>query len=149
MRLTQFTDYSLRVLIYVAAHPEGRATIAQVASSYGISENHLIKVAHFLGQAGYLATSRGRGGGLRLARPATHINVGAVVRETEGTDIPAACFDAEAEPCPIDRICRLRGVLREAVQAFYAVLEHYTLEDLVFNRKRLRTVLLLPRTRAA
>jgi Rrf2 family nitric oxide-sensitive transcriptional repressor len=149
MRLTQFTDYSLRVLIYVAANREERTTIAEVASSYGVSENHLIKVVHFLGKAGYLATSRGRGGGLRLARPAKQINVGSVVRETEGVDIPAACFDVEADHCPIDRICRLRGVLREAVQAFYAVLERYTLEDLVFNRSRLRTVLLLPRARAA
>jgi Rrf2 family transcriptional regulator, nitric oxide-sensitive transcriptional repressor len=148
MRLTQFTDYSLRMLIYVAAHPEERATIAEVASSYGISENHLIKVAHFLGHAGYLATLRGRGGGLRLARPAKQINVGLVVRETEGVDIPAACFDVEADPCPIERVCRLRGVLKEAVQAFYTVLERYTLEDLVLNRQRLRTVLLLPRASA-
>lgn len=149
MRLTQFTDYSLRVLIYVAANPEERATIAEVASSYGISENHLIKVVHFLGKAGYLATLRGRGGGLRLARPAKQINIGSVVRETEGVDIPAVCFDVEADRCPIERICRLRGALKQAVQAFYTVLEGYTLEDLVFNRKRLRSVLLLPRASAS
>src|SRR5512132_737536 len=137
MRLTSFTDYSLRVLIYVAAQPEGRATIAEVARTYDISENHLTKVVHFLGKAGFLANVRGRGGGLELARPASAINIGAVVRETEGNAIPAECFEEGSAICAISDVCRLRGVLDEAVRAFYGVLDRYTLQDLVRNRQTL------------
>lgn len=144
MRLTSFTDYSLRVLMFVAAHPAGRTTIAEVARSYDISEHHLTKVVHFLAKAGFLVTVRGRGGGLCLARPARRIGVAAVVREAEGAAIPAACFDSAAEPCAIARVCRLRGVLDEAVQAFYTTLEQYTLADLVANHQRLRLILAPP-----
>jgi Rrf2 family transcriptional regulator, nitric oxide-sensitive transcriptional repressor len=147
MRLTSFTDFCLRVLIYVAAQPEGRATIAEVARGYDISENHLVKVVHFLGKAGFLANVRGRGGGLRLARPAAEINVGQVVRQAEGADVPAACFDPEGVRCSIAPVCALRGVLGEAVEAFYAVLDRHTLADLVANRKRLRTILMRQETR--
>lgn len=147
MRLTSFTDYSLRVLIYVAAQPEGRATIAEVAKTYGISENHLTKVAHSLGMAGFLTNVRGRGGGLELGRPAAKINVGAVVRHTEGTPVPAQCFKEDgAFLCTISRVCRLRGVLSEATRAFYAVLDRYTLDDIVRNRQALKSVL-FPLTR--
>jgi Rrf2 family nitric oxide-sensitive transcriptional repressor len=141
MRLTSFTDYSLRVLIYVAAQPEGRATIAEVARTYDISENHLTKVVHFLGKAGFLTNVRGRGGGLELSRPAREINVGAVVRHTEGAAVPAACFEADNDTCNIVKVCKLRGVLEEAVQAFYGVLDKYTLDDLVHNRRTLNRIL--------
>lgn len=143
MKLTSFTDYSLRVLIFVAARPEARATIGEIAGSFGISEHHLTKVVHFLGKAGFLTNVRGRGGGLTLARPARDINVGAVVRETEGAAVPAECF-APDNQCTIARVCRLRGVLNEAVDAFYEVLDRYTLEDLVHNRKPLSRVLFAP-----
>ena len=146
MRLTSYTDYCLRVLVFVAARPEARATIAEIAQSYGISENHLVKVVHFLGKAGFLENVRGRGGGLQLARPAAKINVGAVVRSAEGPAVPAACFDTSAQRCSIAPVCRLRGVLGEAVDAFYAVLDRYTLAELVADRARLRTIL-LPRPR--
>lgn len=92
---------------------------------------------------------RGRGGGLRLARPAARINVGAVLRGAEGPAVPAACFDASAARCEIAPVCRLRGVLADAVDAFYAVLDRYTLADLVADRERLRAVLLPVPRRAA
>lgn len=140
MKLTTFTDYSLRVLIYVAAAPEGRATIAQVAQAFDISENHLVKVAHLLGREGILLTTRGRGGGLALARPAKEINVGAIVRLTEGGDYPAECF-RDDNRCSIAPVCSLAGVLDEALKAFYAVLDRHSLADLVRNRPTLVRVL--------
>src|SRR5262245_13503920 len=95
MRLTSFTDYSLRVLIYLAAQPQRRATIAEIARAFDISENHLTKVVHFLGKHGWLANVRGKGGGLGLARPPQQVCVGMVIRQTEGGDLPAECFDDE------------------------------------------------------
>lgn len=146
MKLTTFTDYSLRVLIYVAAAPEGRATIAEIARAFGISENHLVKVVHLLGREGILVNTRGRGGGLALARPPEEINVGEVVRLAEGEDLPAECFREDGR-CTIAAACRLAGVLDEALKAFYAVLDRHTLADLVHNRKRLVSLLrLFPRT---
>lgn len=142
MRLTAFTDYGLRVLMYLAAAPERRATIGEIARAFGISENHLMKVVHALGKAGLLANVRGRGGGLALARPPHMINVGAVVRSTEGEAMPAECFDRESNTCDIVRVCRLRGVLAEAVDAFYAALDRHTLADLlVQNRAALTRIL--------
>src|SRR5690242_9329649 len=131
MRLTTFTDYSLRVLIYVATAPTGRATIGEIARAFGISENHLVKVVHRLGQAGVLVNTRGRHGGLRLALPPSKIGLGQVVRGTEGPDVPAECFETGHADCAIARGCGLRPVLSDAVQAFHAVLDRYTLEDLV------------------
>jgi Rrf2 family nitric oxide-sensitive transcriptional repressor len=141
MRLTSFTDYSLRVLIFLAVAPRGRATIAEIADAYGISENHLMKVAHLLGREGLLVTTRGKGGGLTLARRPSTINVGVVVRLTEGPPVPAECFDRERNACVVSPVCKLRGVLGDAVKAFYAVLDGYTLEDLVRNRHALAKVL--------
>ena len=143
MKLTSFTDYSLRVLIYLAAEPGRRATIAEIAAAFEVSEHHLTKVVHFLGKQGWLANVRGKGGGLGLSVPPQHIVVGAVVRATEGEAVPAECFGEHPDNCSIARICRLRGVLREAVQAFHAVLDRYTLADLVHNRAALATVLLI------
>jgi Rrf2 family nitric oxide-sensitive transcriptional repressor len=145
MKLTAFTDYSLRVLIYLAAQPERRATIAQIAASFDVSENHLTKVAHFLGKSGWLANVRGKGGGLELAMPPELIGLGKVVRHTEGADMPAECFGEGGGHCSIASICRLSGVLGEAVRAFYAVLDKYSLADLVHNRDALAQVLFAPR----
>ena len=141
MRLTTFTDYSLRALMFVATAPEGRATIAQVARAFGISENHLVKVVHLLGREGYLFNTRGRGGGLRLARPASQINLGEVVRLTEGGDYPAECFQQDGGSCAIAGVCKLSGALARAVEAFYAVLDGYTLQDLVANRSSVVAIL--------
>ena len=150
MKLTSFTDYSLRVLIYLAAEPARRATIAEVAASFGVSEHHLTKVVHFLGKQGWLSNVRGKGGGMSLAMAAQHIVVGRVVRATEGAAMPAECFGDDPNHCPIARVCRLRGVLKEAVDAFYAALDRHTLADLAQNRSALVKVLnIRPATRAS
>ena len=145
MRLTVYTDYSLRMLIYLAARDDGLATIAEVARSYSISEHHLTKVAHRLGRTGYIATLRGKGGGLRLARPAGEIGLGEVVRQTEPDMALVPCFRSAGAPagatCSIVPACGLRGVLGEALQAFMAVLDRYTLADLVQSRAELRSLL--------
>ncbi len=130
MKLTAFTDYSLRVLIYLAADTTRRATIAEIAESFGISENHLVKVVHFLGKQGWIETVRGKGGGILLAMPPRQVGVGKVVRDTEGAAMPAECFPEDGGNCVISDACRLKGVLGEAVKAFYAVLDRYTLEDI-------------------
>lgn len=140
MRLTTFTDYSLRVLMHVATAPEGRATIAEVARAFDISEHHLVKVVHLLGKEGFLVNTRGRGGGLRLAAAPRAINVGRVVRATEGPDVPAECFEPGAR-CAIRGVCRLAGVLQQAVDAFYEVLDAHTLQDLIANRARVAAIL--------
>jgi Rrf2 family transcriptional regulator, nitric oxide-sensitive transcriptional repressor len=141
MRLTTFTDYSLRVLIYLAAEPGRRATIAEIANAFGVNQNHLTKVAQFLGQQGWIHTVRGKGGGLSLGAAPGRIRVGEVVRQAEGADLPAECFAPGHDHCTISHVCRLRGVLREATRAFHAVLDGYTLADLVHNRAALSGLL--------
>lgn len=149
MKLTAFTDYSLRVLIYLAARPGRRATIAQIAAAFDVSEHHLVKVVHFLGKQGWLANVRGKGGGLELGEQPERIVVGRVVRATEGSAQVAECFGESGGDCQIAPDCRLRGVLAEAVTAFYKVLDAYTLADLVSNRQQLARVLFLDRGTAA
>jgi Rrf2 family transcriptional regulator, nitric oxide-sensitive transcriptional repressor len=149
MKLTSFTDYSLRVLIFLAAEPGRRATIAEIASVFDIKQNHLTKVVHFLGRQGFVETLRGKGGGLMLAMAPEDIVVGHVVRQTEGVDLPAECFDPANNTCRISRICRLRGVLKRATQAFYAVLDDCTLADLVHNDRALAKMLQLDGTTRA
>ena len=143
MKLTAFTDYSLRVLIYLAADTTRRATIAEIAKAFDVSENHLTKVVHFLGKQGWIDTVRGKGGGIRLAMPPQQVSVGKVVRGTEGAAMPADCFAEDDDRCVIDGSCRLKGVLGEAVKAFYAVLDRYTLADLSRNRQSLGKVLMI------
>jgi Rrf2 family nitric oxide-sensitive transcriptional repressor len=130
MRLTTFTDYSLRVLMYVAQARDGRATIAEAARALAVSEHHLVKVVHALGRIGALHNTRGRGGGLRLAGPPSSVNVGRVVRATESLAV-AECFDAERNHCALAGRCRLEDILHDAVDAFHEVLGRYTLEDLL------------------
>jgi Rrf2 family nitric oxide-sensitive transcriptional repressor len=141
VRLTAFTDYSLRVLLYLAARPAGRPTIAEIARSFDIKENHLTKVVHALGRAGWLANVRGKGGGLALAQPPARIGIGDVVRRAEGEARPAECFEPGNRDCPIGRVCGLRDVLGEAVREFYKVLDSYTLADLARNRDALARVM--------
>lgn len=142
MKLTTFTDYSLRVLIYLAAQPGRRATIAEIATSFGVSENHLTKVVHFLGRKGWLANVRGKGGGLALGQLPELIGVGKVVRDTEGQAV-AECLGELRSDCCIAPVCQLRGVLGEAVDAFYAVLDRYSVADLVSNRSELAPILFM------
>ncbi|MBS0446871.1 MAG: Rrf2 family transcriptional regulator [Proteobacteria bacterium] len=141
MKLTAFTDYSLRVLIYLAAQPERRATIAEISTAFDININHLTKVVHHLGKRGWVETVRGKGGGLTLAMPAGDISVGRVVRDAEGAAEPAECFATEHSSCAIVQQCQLKGVLAEAVDAFYAVLDRHTLADITQNRGALSKVL--------
>lgn len=141
MKLTTFTDYSLRVLMYLGMQQDRLATIAEIATVYGISEHHLTKVVHFLGREGWLANVRGKGGGLALAVPPAHISVGDVVRQTEGSPVGAECFEVDGGHCCIAPVCRLHGVLDEAFEAFQAVLDRYTLEDMLANRDELAAVL--------
>jgi len=136
MQLTRYTDYSLRVLIYLAVRPGELATIDAISRAYGISRGHLVKVVHQLGRAGFLETMRGRGGGFRLARPPEEIGVGDVIRYTEGKLELVECFDARASDCRIEQACGLRGALEEALDAFLKTLDRHTLADLVSRRRK-------------
>jgi len=139
MRLTRYTDYAMRVLIYLGAQPDRVCSIAEIAQAYGVSRNHLMKVAHDLGKAGYVEGVRGRTGGIRLARPAAKINVGDVVRRTEPD------FDlVECGSCVIAPACALTGVMDEALAAFMAVLDRYTLADMLVKQSKLMRLFKLP-----
>jgi Rrf2 family nitric oxide-sensitive transcriptional repressor len=144
MRLTVYTDYALRVLMYLALKPDGLATIAEIAESYGISKNHLMKVTHQLGVAGYVETVRGRTGGLRLAKSVEAIAIGEVVRYTEPDMAIVTCFKPIDAPCVIRPCCVLRRALEKARAAFIGVLDDYTLGDLVQPRGRLAGLLGIP-----
>lgn len=133
MRLTQWTDYSLRVLMYCAASEERlqAPTIAEIARSHDISHSHLTKIVMTLAANGYLQTTRGRGGGIRLMRPARDIVVGDVVRLTESDFAMVECFDAETSQCAMDGSCRLKRVLQTALDRYLAVLDDVRLSDLL------------------
>jgi len=140
MRLTAFTDYTLRTLTYLALRPGRLATIAEVATAYNVSANHLMKVVQHLALAGDIETVRGQHGGLRLARRPEHINIGAVVRRTEPNLSGATCFCGK-DSCVISEGCLLAEALNKASAAFVGVLEGYTLADVVANRKMLSDLL--------
>ncbi len=140
MRLTLHTDYALRVLTFVGAAPEGRATIQQIADAFGVSRGHIMKVAYQLGRKGYLETVRGKGGGLRLARAPAAITVGEVVRDMEELAV-VGCLPRREGYCRIEGCCVLRRALREAARAFVAALDPYSLADLLVPRAELAQVL--------
>jgi len=131
MQLNIFTDYALRVLIYAAVHDDARCTSEEIATAFDISRHHLVKVVNGLEHLGYLETRRGRAGGFMLACAPERISVGDVVRRTEGTLAVVECFDRKTNSCPLTRACGLKGVLGEAFEAFFAVLDRYTIADLV------------------
>jgi Rrf2 family nitric oxide-sensitive transcriptional repressor len=135
MQLTRYTDYSLRVLMYLAVHKEELVTIEEIARAYGISKAHLMKIVHQLGLAGYVETVRGRGGGLRLAQPPERIRIGEVVRHTEAMPL-VECFDPKTSHCRIEPVCDLRGALKNALEAFLRTLDGYTLADLVVRPRK-------------
>lgn len=134
MRLTRHTDYALRVLLYLGARSDRACTISEMARAYGISQNHLMKVVHQLGRAGHVTSVRGRNGGIRLARPASAINVGAVIRASETQFGAEGLALLDCPPCPIAPACKLTSVVDEALGAFFAVLERYSLADLLDQR---------------
>jgi Rrf2 family nitric oxide-sensitive transcriptional repressor len=129
VRLTLYTDYSLRVLLYLAAKPDEAATITEIADFYKISRNHLVKVVHNLGILEYIITTRGKNGGIRLARPAEKISISEVVKKTEPDMDLLECFNPETDNCVISPTCRLKSMLFEGRSAFMAVLEKSTLAD--------------------
>jgi Rrf2 family nitric oxide-sensitive transcriptional repressor len=132
MRLTNFSDYALRLLMYAAAQSDRLVTIEETAAVYGISRAHLMKVANQLTRTGYLRAVRGRSGGLALARRPEEIGLGDVVRSTEPDFAVVECFAGD-DRCNIMPRCRLRGILREALDAFAATLDRYTLADLILS----------------
>lgn len=144
MQLTQYTDYSLRVLIYLGVNEERLATITDISVSYGISRNHLVKVVHQLGQHGYIETRRGKGGGIRLSRIPAEINIGEVIRRSEGNFDIVECFNSERQECSIAPSCRLKSVIAEAVASFFSVIDRYTLNDLIANKRNLKSLLQVP-----
>ncbi len=132
MQLTLYTDYSLRVLLYLGQkEANDSATISEIADFYGVSRNHLVKVVHHLATLGLLKTTRGKGGGVRLARDPAEVSIGEVVRATEPHFHLVECFDPEAPTCSVLNDCRLKGVLGEAMRAFFSVLDRYTLADML------------------
>ena len=148
MRLTTFSDYTLRVLIYLGVHDDQIATVGQIAAAYGISANHLMKVVHYLAQGGYIETTRGKGGGMRLGLAPEKINLGEVVRGTEDNHKLVECFDRNTSNCRIESACVLRGVLGEALAAFFRALDAYTLADLLTSKPRLDKILVFAHKRA-
>ena len=137
MRLTRYTDYAMRVLLYLGQEPERLCSIAEIARGYGVSQNHLMKVVNDLVNAGYLESVRGRNGGIRLARPASAINMGALIRHTEDN------FDlVDCGSCIIGKACGVTSVLDEALQAFLSVLDSYSLADVIARKGDFRKLLL-------
>jgi Rrf2 family transcriptional regulator, nitric oxide-sensitive transcriptional repressor len=131
MRLTSYTDYALRTLMYLALNREQLVTIADIAQAHNIAKNHLTKVVHHLGTLGFIETVRGRSGGLRLAREPETFSVGDVVRQTETDFYMASCFDAKAPGCLYAAGCEMRGALAQATKAFLDVLDGVTLAQMV------------------
>ncbi len=141
MKLTTFSDYTLRVLMFLALNRDRLATIPEIAAAYGISENHLMKVVHQLARAGVIESVRGKGGGIRLAREPEAIRLGQIVRVSEGGAPIVECLSGDAGACRIAPVCRLAGILVRAFDALYAALDEYTLADLVQSPRGLKTLL--------
>ena len=138
MSLTLYTDYSLRVLIYLVVKGNKElTTIQEIADNYNISKNHLMKVTYDLGQLGFIETIRGRGGGIRLQVDPKDINIGKLVRHTEEDFHIVECFDRENNTCKIAPACQLKHVLYEALQAYLKVLDQYTLADFLHSNEKL------------
>ena len=142
MHLTRHTDFAFRVLVYCALKGDELTTTQEIAARYGVSGNHLVKVVQELSRCGFLETTRGKGGGVRLARPAAAINLGDLVAALEETAL-VECYEA-GNACRITPACRLRGILGEALAAFIGVLRRYTLADVMGSGAGLAEALGLP-----
>ena len=141
MHLTYFSDYALRVAIYLAASTDGSASVERISRSFGISRHHLAKVVRRMTELGVVASTRGRGGGVRLARPASEINVGWLVRQTEPHLDVVECFDQATNTCPIAGACGLRVALYRAREAFLDVLDGYDINQFMDRRVELVSIL--------
>ena len=130
MRLTSLTDYSMRLMMYLDQHPERLCTIAEVASYHGISEAHLMKITHLLAKGEWIITQRGKNGGMKLAKPSTHINLGKLIRYMESDLAVVECLGTQTQ-CVLSGQCRLTGILNQALQHFLQHLDQYTLADLL------------------
>src|SRR5512143_1582425 len=142
MRLTVCSDYTLRVLMYLALDRTRLATIPDIATAFGISQNHLTKVVHQLARAGVVESVRGKGGGVRLARAPEEIRLGQIVRASEGDAPIVECLSGDPSACRIAPVCRLSAILVHAFEALYDSLDRYTVADLVGNRRALTQVLI-------
>ncbi|MEC2057716.1 Rrf2 family transcriptional regulator [Peribacillus psychrosaccharolyticus] len=137
MRLTSYSDFSLRVLLYVAVNSEKLVTIKEISEAYEISSNHLMKIIYNLGKMNYIETIRGRNGGIRLSRQPADINIGELIRKTEEDFYLVECFK-EDNNCVITPVCSLKHMLNEALNSFFLVLDKYTLEDILTNKSVLK-----------
>lgn len=145
MQLTRYTDYSLRVLVYLGMKTDGWATITELAEFYGVSRNHLVKVVHHLAQQGFIHTLRGKHGGMALARVPEQIRIGDVVRSTEPNFDIAECFNRTTSRCVLAPDCHLKSILNEANLAFLAVLDRYTIADTIADQALLVNFRPMPR----
>jgi Rrf2 family nitric oxide-sensitive transcriptional repressor len=145
MQLTQFSDYAMRTLMYCALRRQRLCRVRDIAEAYGVSEHHLMKVVQVLGHLGLVETVRGRGGGIRLARDPREIVVGEVIRATEGKLHLVECFEPSTSACPLTADCRFQQSLGRALEAFFLVLDGYTLADLVVSRDPMEHMLQLDR----
>lgn len=136
MQLSLHADYGLRVLLYLGSHPGEIVSTKRISSAYGISKNHLVRVMQTLGEHGYIRVIPGRAGGVTLARDASAIRLGDVVRDAEPTMNLVECFDAETNTCPILQVCGLKSHLAQALEAFIAELNRHTLADLMTPARR-------------
>jgi Rrf2 family nitric oxide-sensitive transcriptional repressor len=143
MRLTKFSDYSLRVLIYLAVHTGKPVSIREISRAYGVSPHIVVKVVQGLVADGSVSSVRGRHGGLRLSRPPEQINVGALVRRSEASWDVVECFNRDTNTCPIEPACGLKGALARAQRAFIGVLDDYTLADFLPRGSHVKQLLRL------
>ena len=141
MKLTTFSDYTLRVLMFLALNRDRLATIPEIATAYDISENHLMKVVHQLARSGVIESVRGKGGGIRLAHEPEAIRLGQIVRASEGSAPIVECLSDDAATCRIAPACRLTNILVHAFDALYAALDDYTLADRVRSPRELKAIL--------
>ncbi len=140
MQLTSFTDFSLRVLLFLGTQPDNKlSNIKEISAVYGISNNHLSKIVFQLGKLGLIETIRGRNGGMKLGKHPKDINIGFVVRQTEDLHV-VECFNKETNTCIISSACKLKHVLNEALHAYLNVLDSYTLEDMLHNKEYIRSI---------
>jgi Rrf2 family nitric oxide-sensitive transcriptional repressor len=145
VRLAEYTDYTLRVLMYCAVHPDRQVTIAELAERHALSKNHLMKIVNDLARQGVLETTRGRGGGLRLLKRPGDIRIGDVVRSSETDFRLVECFDSRTDTCSLTSSCRLKGVFRAALQAYFKELDGATLADITGPAPPARATQTLPR----